>query len=90
MRKVTLTVAMMFFLATACTIALADAVPGAVLYLDASDNPGHDNAWTNLGTAGGELSAADEAPELEEGRIKIPGTGIDEAKAMYWTLDKLL
>ena len=41
-----------------CTIALADAVPGALLYLDARDNRAHPTAWTNHGTAGGELSGA--------------------------------
>lgn len=67
---------------------LAVAVPGAVLYLDVSDNPAHPKAWTNLGTTGGELPARDTAPELEEGIIKIPGTGIDEPKAMYYTAKK--
>ena len=85
MRKVALTFTALFFLATVCSIALADAVPGAVLYLDASDNPAHPKAWTNLGTAGGELPAATTAPKLEEGKIKIPGTGINENNVKYYT-----
>ena len=38
MRRVIVTFTAMFILATACTLAYADAVPGAVLILDASDN----------------------------------------------------
>ena len=30
-------------------------LPAPVLYFDASDNPAHPNAWTNLGSAGGEV-----------------------------------
>ena len=74
-----------FILAAACTFAYADAVPGAVLILDASDNSDHPKAWKNLGEAGGSLSAADKAPELEEGPIKIARLGINERKAMYYT-----
>lgn len=90
MRKVVSIFSTIFFLAMACTIALADVVPGAVLYLDASDNPGHKDAWTNLGTAGGELLAADEAPELEEGKIEIPDLGIVQQNAKYYTAKKSL
>ncbi len=79
-----------FFFTMACTIVCANIVPDAVLYLDASDNPGHDGAWTNLGDAGGELPAADEAPTLEEGAIKIPALGIDEPNAKYYTTKKSL
>ena len=74
-----------FILAAACTFAYADAVPGAVLILDASDNSDHPKAWKNLGEAGGSLSAADKAPELEEGPIKIARLGINERKATYYT-----
>ncbi len=75
-------------LALACTIAWANIVPDPVLYLDASDNPGHDGAWTNLGAAGGELLAADDAPTLEEGPVKIPALGIDEPNMKYYTAKK--
>ena len=34
---------------------IAQDVPAPVLYFDASDNPAHPNAWTNLGSAGGEV-----------------------------------
>ena len=90
MKKVVSIFSTIFFLAIACTIALADPIPGAVLYLDASDNPGHADAWTNLGTAGGELPAADEAPELEEGKIEIPALGIAEPGVKYYTTKKSL
>lgn len=73
------------FLSLACNIANANIVPDPVLYLDAADNPGHKDAWTNLGTAEGELPAADEAPELEEGPIKIPALGIDLPNAKYYS-----
>ena len=73
------------FLSLACTIANANIVPDPVLYLDAADNPGHKDAWTNLGTAEGELPAADNAPELEEGAIKIPALGLDIPNAKYYT-----
>ena len=85
MKKVALTLTTLFLAANACTVALADAVPGAVMILDASDNPDHPKAWKNLGEAGGSLSAADKAPKLEEGPIKIARLGINERKAMYYT-----
>jgi len=37
MKKVVSIFSTIFFMAIACTIALADPVPGAVLYLDAVD-----------------------------------------------------
>ena len=80
-----MTLTTLFLAVNACTVALADAVPGAVMILDASDNPDHPRAWKNLGEAGGSLSAADKAPELEEGPIKIARLGINERKAMYYT-----
>jgi len=67
------------------TIVYAEVVPDPVLYLDASDNPGHPDAWTNLGTEGGELLGADEAPKLEEGTIEIPALGINQPNAKYYT-----
>ena len=51
MRKVMSILSAAFFMTTLCTAAFADIVPGAVLYLDARDNPTHPDAWTNL--AGG-------------------------------------
>ena len=68
-----------------CPIAFANIVSDPVLYLDAADNPAHPDAWTNLGTEGGELPAADEAPELEEGTIKIPALGFVQPNAKYYT-----
>ena len=87
MRRVISTFTAMFIMAAACTIAFADAVPGAVLFLDASDNSDHPKAWKNLGEAGGSLSAADKAPKLEEGPIKIARLGINERKGMYYTAE---
>ena len=85
MKKVALTITTLLLAANACTVALADAVPGAVMILDASDNPDHPRAWKNLGEAGGSLLPADKAPKLEEGPIKIARLGINERKAMYYT-----
>ena len=79
-----LTITAMLFLAITPAIAHADVVPGAVLYLDASDNPDHDKgAWTNLGTAGGKLNAADTAPVLEKGLVQIASLGISEQREYY-------
>ena len=86
MRKVASILSMVFFLAISSTIALADVVPGAVLYLDARDNPAHPDAWENLGTAGGELPGADDPPELlEEGAINIPDIDFTLEDAKYYT-----
>ena len=74
---------MLLFLATICTIALADAVPGALLYLDARDNRAHPTAWRNLGAVDGELSGAGKPPVLEEGTIAIPALGIDTISKFY-------
>ena len=74
-----------FFLAMSFVIALADVVPGAVIYLDARDNPAHPDAWTNLGTAGGELLANDTTPELEEGDIEIPALDFVLDNAKFYT-----
>ena len=47
MKTVVSVLFVLFVLPTVCTIALADAVPGALLYLDARDNRAHPTAWTN-------------------------------------------
>ena len=75
----------LFLLSIAYSLAFASVVPDPVLYLNAADNPAHPKAWKNLGTEGGELLAADKAPELEEGAIKIPALGISEQNAKYYT-----
>ena len=85
MRKVISVLSTVFFLATFCTIALADAVPGAVLYLDARDNPADPDAWTNLGTAGGELSGLDNPPEPDDGTIEIPSLNIKVPNSSFYT-----
>ena len=72
MKTVVSVLFVLFVLPTVCTIALADAVPGALLYFDARDNRAHPGAWTNHGTVGGELSGAGNSPVLEEGTIAIP------------------
>ncbi|MBT61830.1 MAG: hypothetical protein CML13_01290 [Puniceicoccaceae bacterium] len=65
-------------------------VGGALLHLDASDNPGHNKSWKNLGEAGGELLVADESPVLEEGKIEIPKLGISKKSVKYYTTKKSL
>ena len=88
MRRVMLILGAAFFLGTLCTAALADIVPGAVLYLDARDNPTHPESWTNLAGAGGAIPPMVLQPALEEGPIKIPDIGINERKAKYYTARK--
>ena len=61
-----------------------DAVPGAVVHLDVSNNPGSIARWTNLGTADGTLIASDKRPLLEEGEIVIPSIGFS-ARRRYYT-----
>ena len=56
MKTVVSVLFVLIVLQTICAIALADAVPGALLYFDARDNRAHPTAWTNHGTVGGELS----------------------------------
>ena len=85
MRKVVSILSIVFFLAMSSTIALADVVPGAVVSLDASDNPMYPDAWTNLGTAGGQLLANDSAMDLETGTIEIPAIGFVMENAMWYT-----
>lgn len=80
----------LFFLSIVCTIAFADVVEDPVLYLNAADNPAHPKAWENLGTEGGELLAADNPPELEEGTIKIAALGINEQNVKYYTTKESL
>ena len=80
----------LFFVSIACPIALADVVEDPVLYLNAADNPAHPKAWENLGTEGGELLAADNPPELEEGTIEIPALGINEQNVKYYTTKESL
>ena len=67
MRSVISTFTIIIILAAACTFAYADAVPGAVMILDASDNSDHPRAWKNLGEAGGSLLPADKAPQTRRG-----------------------
>ncbi len=90
MRSVISIYTTIFFVLITCAIAFANVVEDPVLYLDASDNPAHPKAWENLGTEGGELLAADKAPELEEGAIKIPALGIDEQNVKYYTTKESL
>ena len=60
-----------------------DAVPGAVLHFDASNNPGTIAGWVNLGTAGGRLLTADRPPRFEEGEIEIPSIGFSGQRRYY-------
>ena len=82
MKKVVSIFSVLFFLAMFSTVALA---ADPVLYLDASNNPGHPDVWTNLGTAGGELSGEGNPPVLEEGAVERPDLGIVIPNAMFYT-----
>ena len=88
MRKVISILSTVFFLAIACATAMGQViVPGAVLYLDAANNA-HPDAWTNLGTAGGELSGNGEPPQREKGSIDIPALNIVMPNMNYYTAVK--
>ena len=80
----------LFLLSIACPNVFAQVIEDPVLYLNAADNPAHPKAWENLGTEGGELLAADTAPELEEGTIKIAALGINEQNVKYYTTKESL
>ena len=88
MRKVIPIFSVAFFLATQCMAAFSNIVPGAVLHLDARNNPNHPDAWTSIAEAGGHVPPMDAPPALEEGPIKIPDIGIDEPNAKYYTARK--
>ena len=63
-----------------------DAVPGAMLHLDASNNPGTRTRWVNLGTAGGRLQSSDRHDRrlrVEEGEIEIPSIGFSGRRRYY-------
>ncbi len=60
-----------------------NAVPGAALLLDASDNPGSIARWVNLGFAGGRLLASDRFPRVQEGEIEIPSIGFSGRRRYY-------
>ena len=88
MRRALSILSIVFVLAAMFSIAHADVVPGAVLHLDASNNPAHPDAWTNLGTAGGEVPAGEETPILESGAIDVPGLGLGYAGKQFYTCTK--
>ena len=63
-----------------------DAVPGAVLHLDASNNSGAIAHWVNRGTAGGRLltpDRSDRRPRIEEGEIDIPSIGFSGQRKYF-------
>ena len=85
MSRAVLILCNVFFLGITSALAFAGVVPGALLHLDASDNPGHPDAWTNLGAAGGELPAGNKTPILETGTIEIPGLGFTLKNTKFYT-----
>ena len=88
MRKVIPIFSVAFFLATQCMSAFSNIVPGAVLHLDARNNPNHPDAWTSIAEAGGHVPPMDVPPSLEQGPIKIPDIGFDEPDGKYYTSRK--
>ena len=63
-----------------------NAVPGATLLLDASNNPGTTVHWVNLGTVGGRLGSSDRHDgrlRVEEGEIEIPSIGFSGRRKYY-------
>ncbi len=88
MRKIALTLAMTTLLASACALDVAAVIRGALLSLDASDNPAYPKGWTNHGEVGGQLSSGNNPPEEDEGPIKIPDLGINERLVPFYTFKK--
>ena len=88
MKKLVSIFSVVFLLTTVYTIAPADVVSGAVLYLDAADNPAYDDGWENLGTAGGELSSEGNPPEEDGGTIEIPALDIKMPDSKFYTFEE--
>ena len=84
MKKLILASSLVFLLAVVYAVESA-VVPGAVLILDAANNPADPDAWTNLGTAGGELSGEGNPPKLDDGTIEIPALGIKAPNSKFYT-----
>ena len=63
-----------------------NAVLGATLLLDASNNAGTTAHWVNLGTAGGRLQVSEiraRRPTVEEGEIEVPSIGFSGRRRYY-------
>jgi len=75
---------LVFVPAIACPMAFSQMlVKDAVLYLDAREQNEEDETWKNLGLAGGEIPATENAPLLEEGNIEIPALGTNKPAKWY-------
>ena len=75
-KRITSTMAiveLMILLALTLSTALAEPVPGPVLYFNPveTDQVKEDTVWRNAGTAGGEVEKGGVTPVLEEGLIEI-------------------
>ena len=57
-------------------------IPGAVLYLDATEQHKRDQSWNNLGSAGGAIPHTGAIPQLKSGTIKIPD--IEFSRKLQW------
>ena len=88
MKKLFLASSLVFLLAVVYTVASADVVPGAVLILDAADNPAYPDAWTNLGAAGGELSSEGNPPVEDEGTIEIAALDASIPNSKFYTFEE--
>lgn len=76
---------MLVGMAMALSTALAQPIPGAVLYFNPveTDQTDRDKVWRNAGEAGGELEHSKLKPKLEEGVISIKGIGFKEDTKWY-------
>ena len=74
--------------AMAPSTALAQAVPGAVLYFNPveTEQTDKDKEWRNAGEAGGEIPQSQLKPHLEEGVIAIKDIGFKK-DTMWYTAD---
>ena len=65
--------------------ALAQSIPGAVLYFNPveTDQGKNDKVWRNAGKAGGELEHSNLKPVLEQGVISIKALGFKEDTKWY-------
>ena len=70
MTHIRLAFSVLFIVALACPMALAQP---PVLFFDANTQDRGDEAWENIGSAGGAVPQTDDHPTLEEGTVEVAG-----------------
>ena len=70
MTHIRLAFSVLFIVALACPMVFAQP---PVLFFDANTQDRGDEAWENIGSAGGAVPQTDDHPELEEGTVEVAG-----------------